>query len=310
MRLKIGIACLAMLVVYAHGANAQRRTKTKETLPKNDFLTLRYKPQAGTLLYNIRTDISQRVRDERSELNATVHTSAQLAIHNVSIDYSKDMWSFDRYFTSFQIVGRDLLGNTLNIKEPGAINRVTRFTYSMTGTEVERKELNPIILLNADAQTYAYFIRPPALLVPLPLHLITYGNTWQEHVIDTIPVRDTVNVGITEGKYIYNVDRTYRLDRLMDSVGSNTAMIVAENTGTFEGTQSNTVTGITVNLHGPVTGVDTIYLDLFSGRMMQRNTSLTVPVTVETEGRSPLEDVLEVRRTMILDESNAVRLRE
>jgi hypothetical protein len=62
-----------------------------------------------------------------------------------------------------------------------------------------------------------------------------------------------------------------------------------------------------MKLHGPITGVDTIYLDLFSGRVISRTTDLSIPVHVETEGRPPLEDLLQVRRKMTLDESNAIK---
>jgi hypothetical protein len=308
---RVAAVIVALVLFVPAFANAQRKpARPKDLGPKPDLLTLRYKPQAGTLLYNIHTEITQHVRDEQNNLHGSVRANAQLAIHNVSVDYAKGLWSFDRYFTSFEITGEDLLGNKLKISEPAAVNKITRFTYLMTGSEVKREELDSIRLLNADAQTFAYFIRPPALLFPLPEHLVTYNDTWQEHTSDTIIVRDTVNVGVTQGHYVYNIDRTYRLDRLADSVGSNIAIIVATNTGSFVGTQSNTVTGLTVALNGPLTGVDTIYLSLFSGRVIKRLTSLEVPVKVTTEGRPPIQDILDMRRTMVLDESNAVHLHD
>jgi hypothetical protein len=310
--MRIRVIAIVLLAALSGVASGQRRKapKPKERQVKRDLLTLRYKPQAGTLLYNIHTDISQRVLENMTELSGVFSTSAQLAIHNVSIDYAKGLWSFDRYFTSLDIRGKDLRGNEVNLTEPNAINKTTRFTYQMTGDEVQHTVLTPIILLNADAQTYAYFIRPPALLAPLPKGMVTYGDTWIEKTEDTINVHDTVNIGTTDGMYIYKVGRVYKLDRLTDSVGSHIAVIVAQNDGWFDGNQSNSVTGIDLKLHGPVTGTDTLYLDLLSGRLMSRTTDLHIPVSVETEGRAPLTDVLDVHRSMVLDESNALELKK
>src|ERR1041385_2423430 len=136
-------------VAFATNAEAQRRYKKAAAVPidsaqseptlatpqpmeiKPDRLIIRYKPQAGTLLYNVRTEIAQHVRTDRDELTGALVSSAQLAFHNVSIDYKKDTWVFDRYFTHFEINGRNLSGDTLKLNENQAVNRITRLTYEM-----------------------------------------------------------------------------------------------------------------------------------------------------------------------------------
>ena len=128
---------VCILIIVASSSGAQRRKSHAPPAPaaphevkiKPDILTLRYKPQAGTLLYNIRTEIDQHVRTDRDELNGNLVSTAQLAFHNVSIDYKHGLWSFDQYFTGFEVAGRELSGDSLLLRETEAVNRRTRLTY-------------------------------------------------------------------------------------------------------------------------------------------------------------------------------------
>src|SRR5665213_442965 len=181
------VASIALLIAGDQQAMAQHRRHTVEpkTPPvprapkiKPDFLTLRYKPQAGTLLYDIHTRIDQNVRTDRDALHGVLHSDAQLAFRNVAIDYKKGLWSFDESFTSFEITGQELSGDSLSLEEHFAVNRITQLTYDMNGNELSRVVQDTLRLLNAEAQTDAYFFEPPRMLIPLPERAVTYGDTW------------------------------------------------------------------------------------------------------------------------------------
>jgi hypothetical protein len=227
----------------------------------------------------------------------------------VAVDYKAGLWSFDRYFTSFGISGYQLGGDSLNLRENYAVNRTTRLTFQMTGEEVKRVVIDSMKLQNTEAQTNYYFFQAPRLLVPLPKRSVTYGNTWLDRRIDTIHIHDTINIGVTDGRYIYDVSRTYRLDRLLDTMGLNLAVIIAVDSGGFDGYQSNSVTNVSLTSSGPLTGADTTYLDLFSGRVVLRTSTLAIPVLVTVSQAQSFQDYLEVRSVAALDESNATRIR-
>lgn len=309
------------MIATATTADAQRRHKrsveptdsTQTPVPieiKPDRLVLRYKPQAGTLLYNVRTDIAQHVRTDRDEFSGSLASTAQLAFHNVSVDYKKGLWSFDRFFTRFDIAGRELSGDTLRLTENQAVNRITRLTYEMRGKEVQKEIIDTMHLFNAEAQTNYYFFQPPRLMVPLPDRSVTYGDSWVDHSLDTVRVHDTVNIGTTDGIYIYDMSRTYQLVSLVDTFGGHLAMIVAIDSGGFEGQQSNTVTNVSLRAHGPLAGSDTTYLDLASGRVFLRTTRMSIPAIVQVTGSAPFTDIMEVRSTVQLDQSNARDIRK
>lgn len=272
---------------------------------KPDMLTLRYKPQAGTLLYGIRTHISQTVEDGGEKRTGLLQSSAELAFHNESIDYKKGLWSFDEYFTNFKVSGINLSGDSLSLHENLAVNRTTRVTYDMEGNELSKIVEDSLKLLNAEAQTNAYFFQPPRMLIPLPEHAVTYGDTWREHSRDTIPVRDTVNIGTTAGSYIYDVTRVYRFAELLDTMESYLAIIVARDTGTFQGMQTNSVTKVTTNSEGPISGADTTILNLFSGTVVKRTLNMTIPARVTISSVTPFLDELKVRSVVQLSETNA-----
>ena len=274
---------------------------------KPDYLTLRYKPQAGTLLYDVHTRIDQSVRTERDELSGYLASDAELAFHNVSIDYKKGLWSFDESFTKFDVAGHTLAGDSLWLRENLAVNRITALTYNLKGDELKKVIRDSLKLLNAEAQTNAYFFEPPRMLIPLPEHTVTFGDAWFDHRSDTIPVHDTINIGTTTGEYVYDVSRTYHLARLIDT--EYLAIIVGTDTGSFQGYQTNSVTNVTTKSAGPISGADTTYLDLFSGRVVKRTLSMTIPAQVVVSSATPFMDMLRVRSVVTLSESNAAKLK-
>ena len=305
------LSCL-LIFTFVLPARSQSQKPKKPHTPqmKADMLTLRYKPQAGTLLYNIQTQIDQVVHSGGGIYNGVLRSNAQLAFHNLSIDYKKGIWAFEEYFTKFDIAGHDLLGDSVLLNESWAVNRMTDLTYDMQGNELSKVVMDSMKLLNAEAQTNAYFFEPPRMLIPLPEHAVTYGDTWSEVRTDTVPVRDTINTGITSGEYTYDVTRTYRLASLLDTNGRYFAIIVATDTGTFHGFQTNTETKVTTHVSGPISGVDTTVLDLFSGCVISRTLDMTIPAGVMVSASPTFIDKLAVHSVVTLDESNATILKK
>ena len=295
----------------------------KPPVIKPDELTLRYKPQSGTLIYDVQTDIAQHINTNHGILEGNLSSYAQLAFHTVSIDYRKGFWSFEQFFTNFRIRGRELSGDSLSLRENMAVNRITRLTYDFKGEELGKKIVDTLKLLNAEAQTDAYFFEPPRMLIPLPEHVVTYGDTWTDHSRDSVQVRDTVNIGITTGAYIYDVTRTYKLAGLRDTLGQYFAVIVVTDTGTFQGSQTNSVTRVSQTASGPISGTDTTLLDLFSGRVVRRTLNMVIPALVKVFAADepishsqkkaaivPFTDLIDVRSVVVLNESNVTTLPE
>ncbi len=302
---------LATVPARAQHRHRKHATAATDTLKvKPDMLTLRYKPQAGTLLYDVHTQIDQLVRADRIDLRGVLRSDAQLAFHNVAIDYKKGVWTFEEYFTKFDLAGYNLLRDSVSLRESIAVNRITELTYDMKGDELSKIVRDSLKLLNAEAQTNAYFFEPPRMLIPLPEHPVTYGDAWSEHRTDTVFVRDTVNIGTTTGQYRYDVSRTYRLARLLDTDNRYFAIIAATDSGTFSGFQTNSATQVTTTASGPITGADTTVLDLFSGCVMKRALDMTIPANVTVSSAAPLIDTLTVHSVVTLDESNATILKE
>jgi hypothetical protein len=323
-----------LFIVPVHAQHRHRKDATAATdtmKVKADMLTLRYKPQAGTLLYDVHTQIDQFVRADGNPLRGELRSDAQLAFHNVAIDYKKGVWTFEEYFTKFDLAGYDLLRDSVSLRESIAVNRITELTYNMKGDELSKIVRDSLKLQNAEAQTNAYFFEPPRMLIPLPEHPVTYGDAWSEHRTDTVFVRDTVNIGTTTGQYRYDVSRTYRLARLLDTtVGDRSsnlgdqsstvndrssasryyAIIVATDSGTFSGFQTNSATHVTTTASGPIVGTDTTVLNLFSGCVMKRTLDMTIPANVTVSSAAPLIDTLTVHSVVTLDESNATMLKE
>src|SRR5205823_1419307 len=117
------------------------------------------------------------------------------------------------------------------------------------------------------------------------------------------------NIGVTTGQYTYVVDRTYSLARLLDTLDSYLAVIVAIDSGLFDGFQTNSITNVTTKTSGPIGCADTTYLDLFSGRVVKRSLRITIPTQVDISTAKPFTDFLDVHSEIVLDESNATRLK-
>lgn len=303
---------LCAAITRSASAQTHHKPPPKPHTPqiKADMLTLRYKPQAGTLLYNIHTQIDQSVRSDANQFHGVLRSEAQLAFHNLSIDYKNGVWAFEEYFTKFDIAGHDLLNDSIMLNESWAVNRITDLTYDMQGQEMSKVVRDTLKLLNAEAQTNAYFFEPPRMLIPLPERPITYGDAWSEHRIDTVPVHDTINTGVTSGEYRYDVSHTYHLARLLDTNGRYFAIITATDSGTFSGFQTNTDTKVTTKASGPIVGEDTTVLDLFSGCVIKRTLDMTIPAGVSISSAPSFIDTLAVHSIVTLDESNATLLKD
>jgi hypothetical protein len=302
---------LIAIALSAQAQTAHQKAPKKPHTPqiKADMLTLRYKPQAGTLLYNVHTQIDQFVHSDANDFRGVLRSDAQLAFHNQAIDYKNGIWTFEEYFTKFDVAGHDLLGDSISLIESWAVNRVMERTYDMKGDELSKIIRDTMKLLNAEAQTNAYFFEPPRMLIPLPDRPITYGDAWSEHRVDTVPVRDTINTGITSGEYTYDVSRTYHLARLLDTNSRYFAIIVATDSGTFFGFQTNSDTKVTTKVSGPISGADTTVLDLFSGCVIKRTLDMIIPAGVAVSSAPAFIDTLAVHSIVTLDESNATLLK-
>ncbi len=305
----VAAACVLPSVVPAL---AQTRHKHAVHTPqvKPDMLTLRYKPQAGTLVYDVHTQIDQKVHSSGNDYRGVLRCDAQLAFHNLAIDYKKGIWEFEEYFTKFGIAGHDLQGSPVALNENWAVNRMTDLTYDMKGNELQKIVKDSIKLLNAEAQTNAYFFEPPHMLIPLPEHPVTYGDSWTEHRCDTVHVRDTINIGITTGEYTYDVSRTYHLARLLDTNDHFLAILAATDSGVFHGFQSNSETKVISHVSGPIEGTDTTVLELFSGCVLKRTLDMTIPARVTLSTAPQFIDTLEVHSIVTLDESNTAILKK
>ncbi len=310
----LGYCLLFLMGTVTACAQTHHKPQAKPTPPhtpqiKADMLTLRYKPQAGTLLYNVHTQIDQFVHSDANDFRGVLRSEAQLAFHNQSIDYKTGVWTFQEYFTKFDISGHDLLGDSVSLNESWAVNRITDLTYDMQGAQINKVIRDTMRLLNAEAQTNAYFFQPPRMLIPLPERPITYGDSWSEHRIDTVPVRDTINTGVTTGEFTYDVSSTYHLARLLDTDNRYYAIIAAMDTGTFQGFQTNSETKVKTRVSGPIGGCDTTVLDLFSGCVIKRALNMSIPAGVTVSSASPFIDTLDVHSIVTLDESNATMLK-
>ena len=300
------IVSIPSLAQHRHKKSAAPHTPTI----KPDILTLRYKPQAGTLLYNVQTEIGQSIQSSIRAYHGALRSDAQLAFHNIALDYKRGIWTFDEYFTKFDLTDKTLRGDSVSFHEGLAVDRITELTYNMKGDELAKLIMDTIKLLNAEAQTDAYFLQPPRMLIPLPEHAVTYGDQWSDHKQDSIAVRDTINLGTTTGEYVYDVYWNYHLARLMDTENHFYAIIVASDSGTFSGYQTNSKMKVTTRVSGPITGTDTTFLDLFSGCVTKRTIALSIPAQVTVGSDAPILDTLEVRSLVDLDESNATKLKE
>ena len=287
VRYSLPLLIVAMIASSATLAVAQRQDSKSDPVPKEEIFTLRYKPQLGTTLYDAETVVMHHL-ENGVEFPITSH--AQLAWKNISVDLNNSVWTFDRYYTRLNTIDRDT-----TIKEIGCINKVSRLTYSMVGEELKREVIDTSIL-SEDAQFLSYFFRAPKMMLPLPLERVTYGATWTDVGTDTIAVPG--------GSFIYRVGHTYHFDRLIDTLDDgHAAVITSEQTGLFEGVQQR-VGEQRLSFTGPITGADTTYLNLLTGRVVLRISHINIPVHVEAQEGLPSSDILDVRSVYAINRSN------
>jgi hypothetical protein len=284
------VLVLLALVTSCAFAQLPKPKRTKHTpvsnADKQELYTLRYKPQVGTTLYDAETVVTHHLENG---VQFPIVSRAQLAFKNNTVDLTGDTWSFERYFTHLTTIDRDT-----TIKEIGAINKVTKLKYSMIGAVMEREDIDTVVL-SEDAQFLSYFFRAPRMLLPLPEQIVTYGATWKEAGIDTIRVPG--------GTFIYNSQYKYTFAGVKDTLGGIAAIITADQTGTFEGEQQKPGEERLI-FHGPITGVDTTYLNLFSGKVVLRISTVGIPVKVESQEGLFSSDILAVRSVYTVNNSN------
>jgi hypothetical protein len=278
-----------LLLLLSQAALAQpdatSPTEKKEHL-KSEYFTLRYKPQVGTTLYDIETVVTHHLENGKV---FPVYSRTQIAYENIAVDLRKNRWTFDRYFTKFTTFDRDS-----TIKEIGSINKTTRMTYSMIGEEIAKRVVDTV-QLSEDAQFLFYFFKAPKILLPLPEQRVLYGATWEDSRQDTVRVPG--------GTFYYDVKYHYKFDGVLDTLGGTAAVITSRQEGIFYGEQQRPGEQA-LHFDGPISGVDTTYLDLLTGRVASRITGVRIPVNVTASHGKPSTDALEVRSTIFLNKSN------
>ncbi len=258
----------------------------KEVVPKEERYTLRYKPQLGTTLYDAETVVTHTLENGDK---FPIISRAQLVWKNIAVDLKKGIWTFDRYYGRLSTIDRDT-----TIKEIGSINKVSRLTFSMDGQEIHQEVIDTAIL-SEDAQFLSYFFRAPRMMLPLPLALVTYGASWMDDRIDTVIVPG--------GRFRYSIHYIYEFDGVKDTLGGTAAIITSVQTGTFSGMQQR-VGEQQLLFNGPITGRDTTYLNLLTGRIVRRDSYVNIPVHVQTEHGLPSSDILDVHSSYVLNRSN------
>jgi hypothetical protein len=282
----LSVFLLTIFIASPLFAQKKRGKHAADPENKRELYTLRYKPQVGTTLYDAQTIVTHHLQNG---VQFPIISKAQLAFRNIDVDMTKSFWTFDRYFTKLSTIDRDT-----TIKENGAINKITRLRYSMTGAEV-RNEVIDSVVLSEDAQFLSYFFRAPRMLLPLPEEIITYGATWLDQSNDTIPVPG--------GTFIYNTKYKYTFAGVNDTLGGIAAIITADQSGTFVGEQQKPGEQRFI-FSGPIVGADTTYLNLLNGKVVLRISTVKIPVRVATAEGLTSSDDLEVRSVYSLNNSN------
>lgn len=299
----VSLVCLFALSGASDSFAQAKKKKSKPVDDKADYFTLRYKPQVGTLYYDVETTIFHNL-DNRTRF--PIRSVAQLALETKDIDYKTNYWTYEYYFkelktllSKFQLPGRS--SDSLLI-EQRAVGKRTRVTYSMVGEQMAYRMLDTG-KLSGEAQFFSYFFQPPRLLAPLPEGKVTYGSVWQERKTDTVRYLDTTSIDqYANGIGVYSVEYEYKFDRLLDSVDGSIAVITTKQRGTFEGTQFSP-SGERMSFTAPIEGSDVTHLDLRSGRVIYREANYNIPVKVDAPGRPPASDVLTVNSVVLLNTS-------
>ncbi|HET6512329.1 MAG TPA: hypothetical protein VFH43_09060 [Candidatus Kapabacteria bacterium] len=285
-------------------AQPKRKNKTREPEPQGDVFTLRYKPQVGTLYYDVQTTISHNIENK---FVFPIKSVAQLALETKDVDHKSQLWTYDYFFrelktilSKYQIPHGEK-DSVLN--EVRAIGKKSRVTYSMLGKQVSFHAMDTS-RLSGEAQFFSFFFQPPRLLAPLPEKKASYGTTWEDARRDTVRFLDTLGIEqFANGYSIYDLKYVYKFERLQDTVDGSVAVISSQQTGSFKGVQFNT-TGDEIFYEAPITGSDTTYLDLLTGRVLYRDTHYSMPVIVKAAGREQTSDILDIRSIVMLNIAN------
>jgi hypothetical protein len=305
LRTFFSIIIMFSLVVSGDLSAQPRKKRGKEPEPQGDLFTLRYKPQVGTLYYDVNTTIAHNLEDRHV---FPIRSLAQLALETKDVDHKNLNWTYDYYYRELKTILSKLQlphggdkDSTFN--EVRAIGKRTRVTYSMLGRQVKLEPIDTA-RLSGEAQFFSYFFQPPRLLAPLPEKKVSYGATWQEDRVDTVRFVDTLGIEqFSNGMSVYQLKYVYKFERLQDSVDGNVAVISSIQTGSFTGVQYN-ASGDKLDYSAPIMGSDTTFLDLLTGRVIYRDTHYAIPVAVTSAGRPSTSDVLDVRSTVMLNIDN------
>ena len=268
------------------------------------MFTLRYKPQVGTLYYDVQTTISHNLDNKHI---FPIKSLAQLALETKDVDHKNLNWTYDYYYRELKTIlsklQRPHSDKDSVLNEVRAIGKKTRVTYSMLGKQVNYLPLDTA-KLSGEAQFFSYFFQPPRLLTPLPEKKVSYGATWTDSRRDTVRFVDTLGIEqFANGHSIYDLQYTYKFERLLDTIAGSVAVISSQQRGHFSGVQFNP-SGDAIRYQAPIMGSDTTYLDLLTGRVLYRDTHYGIPVIVTAEGREPTSDALEVRSIVMLNVTN------
>lgn len=268
------------------------------------MFTLRYKPQVGTLYYDVQTTISHNLDNKHI---FPIKSLALLALETKAVDYQNLIWTYDYYYRELKtILSKLQLPNTdrdSTFNEVRAIGKRTRVTYNMLGRPLKVLSVDTA-RLSGEAQFFSYFFQPRRFLTPLPETKISYGATWDDERRDTVRFVDTLGIGqFSHGYSIYDLQYSYKFERLLDTVAGSVAVISSRQKGYFHGMQHNP-SGDSIRFSAPITGSDTTFLDLLTGRVLYRDTHYKIPVIVKAEGREPTTDDLDVRSIIMLNVTN------
>jgi len=287
-----GVCTIAVPTQAQPGKPKKAAAKSVKGEPKEAF-TLLYKPQLGTLLYDIKTSVRHNIGD--GKIQFSVLSDAQLAINNTVVNVEDEEWTFERYYSKLNtLLSAEQLqmDHDSIIRENGAINRILRARYSWIGEELGYRRIDSLRL--SDEAQFMYYYQGQHLIIPLSKEQVVPGDTWTNKRLDTVAVRD--------GIYVYDVSTTYTFDRLVDTLGGTSALIIGKHTGAFTGMQK--AGEETLQLSGPISGTDTTYLNLYTGTIILERLMANIPVTGESSGGGKVSDMLNIVSTIQLNGTN------
>lgn len=290
----LGCGVITTQAVQAQPGKPKKPVKTASGKAEpREIFTLIYKPQLGTLLYDIKTTVQHNIGQGKSVFQ--VGSDAQLAINNTDVDIDQEVWTYERYYAKLNTVLSDAqlqIGHDSTIREHGAINRVYRAKYSWRGKELSARTLDTLRL--SDEAQFMYYFQGPHLFIPLPEEQVAVGAKWEGHRTDSVVLQD--------GLYSYDINTLYTFDSLVDTLGGVAARIISKNEGTFKGYQR--AGEDTLYLSAPITGTDTLYLSMYTGTIIFSEVNESIPVIGRSSHGGEVSDALEVRSNIALNGTN------